>query len=205
MSAWNERVKRAFDLCGSLAGLIITAPILAVVAVLIKLTSRGPVLYRQVRVGKMGHLFTLFKFRTMNTDNNPAVHKKYVQSLICGKAPATDGVYKIVNDPRITRIGSFLRKTSLDELPQLFNVLMGDMSLVGPRPPIPYEVEVYQPWHHTRLFVKPGITGLWQVSGWNRTSFSEMVMLDIHYTASFSIWNDLKILVKTPLVMVTGR
>jgi lipopolysaccharide/colanic/teichoic acid biosynthesis glycosyltransferase len=205
MSAWNERVKRAFDLCGSLAGLIITAPILAVVAVLIKLTSRGPVLYRQVRVGKMGHLFTLFKFRTMNTDNNPAVHKKYVQSLICGKAPAADGVYKIVNDPRITRIGSFLRKTSLDELPQLFNVLMGDMSLVGPRPPIPYEVEVYQPWHHTRLFVKPGITGLWQVSGRNRTSFSEMVMLDIHYTASFSIWNDLKILVKTPLVMVTGR
>ena len=205
MGAWHERMKRSLDLCGSLAGLIITAPIFIVVAMLIKLTSEGPVFYRQQRVGKMGHLFTFLKFRTMRADNNPAIHKKYVQSLICGKAPAADGVYKLANDPRITKIGSLLRKTSLDELPQLFNVLMGDMSLVGTRPPIPYEVEVYEPWHHVRLFVKPGITGLWQISGRNRTSFREMVMLDIHYMTYFSVWNDLKILFKTPLVMMTGK
>jgi lipopolysaccharide/colanic/teichoic acid biosynthesis glycosyltransferase len=147
----------------------------------------------------------------MRVDNDPAVHREYVTKLIAGEAeriPASAdgrGVYKLANDTRITRLGMFLRKTSLDELPQLFNVLRGDMSLVGPRPPIPYELAAYQTWHRRRLLeVKPGITGLWQVTGRSRIKFDDMVRLDLRYAASWSLWLDLKILLRTPGAVVKG-
>jgi lipopolysaccharide/colanic/teichoic acid biosynthesis glycosyltransferase len=198
-------MKRFLDVLGSVSSLVLLSPLIAVVALLIKLTSKGPILYCQERIGFMGRPFTILKFRTMKTNSDPAIHRKYVQSLICGKATVNGGLYKLASDHRITKVGSFLRKTSLDELPQLINVLKGDMSLVGPRPPIPYEVEFYEPWHHGRLFVKPGITGLWQVRGRNKTTFREMVLLDLHYIASFSLWMDLQILMKTPLALISGR
>ena len=168
----SQVMKRCLDIAGSLSAIIVGAPIFLVIAVLIKLTSKGPVLFRQERVGQYGRKFTFLKFRSMYVNNDHAIHREYVKSLIAGSADSTDGpggerkVYKLTNDPRITWIGGFLRKTSLDEMPQFLNVLLGDMSLVGPRPPIPYEVESYDIWHRRRLLgVKPGITGLWQVDG----------------------------------------
>jgi lipopolysaccharide/colanic/teichoic acid biosynthesis glycosyltransferase len=152
------------------------------------------------------------KFRSMYVNNDAAVHKEYVQSLIAGKAakqPSNGnghGVYKLTKDSRITRVGSFLRKTSLDELPQFLNVLKGEMSLVGPRPPVPYEVEAYDIWHRRRLLeAKPGITGLWQVSGRSRVTFDDMVRLDLHYARTWSPWMDIKILWRTPGAVVLGE
>lgn len=201
--------KRALDIVGSLALLIALSPVLLVVAALVKLTSPGPVLFRQTRVGEHGKLFKMLKFRTMRVNNDDRVHREYVASLIAAGqqgGAAKDGVFKIVNDPRVTPVGRVLRRTSLDELPQFINVLLGSMSLVGPRPPIPYEVEQYKPWHHRRVLdAKPGITGLWQVTGRSRTSFDDMVRLDLRYAKRCSLWTDIKILLATPRAVFSGK
>jgi exopolysaccharide biosynthesis polyprenyl glycosylphosphotransferase len=206
-------LKRAMDIVGSLLALILSAPFLLVISGLIKLTSKGPVLFRQRRVGQHGKTFTFLKFRSMYADNDPSIHRDYVKRLI--KVPDngsrnggshTGEVFKIQNDPRVTPIGRFLRITSLDELPQFINVLTGRMSLVGPRPPIPYELEDYDLWHMRRVLdMKPGITGMWQVEGRSKTTFNDMVRLDIYYTTNWSIWLDLKLLFKTPLAVLSSR
>ena len=201
-------MKRAMDLVVSLACLIIFAPLLAVISLLIKLTSEGPVLYRQKRLGKFGKQFWFLKFRTMHVNSSHQIHEQYVKKLIQKKVDGASGpkpVYKIANDPRVTPLGHFLRKSSLDELPQLLNVLKGEMSLVGPRPPIPYEVSCYEFWHRRRVIgVKPGITGLWQVDGRSRTTFDDMVRLDLRYVRDQSLWLDLKILMKTPWAVLSA-
>lgn len=205
--------KRVMDIMGSSILLMIGSPVLLVVALAVKLSSKGPVLYRQERVGQFGKPFTFLKFRSMYVDNDPTVHKDYVMQLIAGQAQRHPengsgngiGVYKLTKDRRITRVGGFLRRSSLDELPQLFNVLKGEMSLVGPRPAIPYEVAAYQTWHRRRVLdVKPGITGLWQINGRGRVEFDEMVRLDIRYAKEWSPWLDLKILVRTPRAVIAG-
>ena len=207
----KQIVKRAIDIIGSVLLIILSLPLLAVIAIAVKLTSKGPVLFRQQRVGQYGRYFTFLKFRSMRDRNDHSAHRQYVTQLIAGSAEriaqngSNEGVYKLVNDPRITPLGRFLRKTSLDELPQFFNVLTGEMSLVGPRPPIPYEVAAYQTWHRRRVLqVKPGITGLWQVTGRSRVSFDEMVRLDLQYANFWSLWLDFKILVRTPAAVIKG-
>lgn len=204
-------IKRAIDIVGSGALLLVLSPFLLVIMALIKLTSKGPVIFEQERLGQFGARFKCLKFRTMYTNNDPKIHQEYVQQFIAGKSGldnsngAEKPVYKLVKDPRVTSIGSFLRKTSLDELPQFWNVLRGDMSLVGPRPPVPYEFEVYDIWHRRRVLeIRPGVTGLWQVSGRNRMRFDEMVRLDLRYCQTWSIWLDLKILIATPRAVFNG-
>jgi lipopolysaccharide/colanic/teichoic acid biosynthesis glycosyltransferase len=203
--------KRAIDLVGSSLGLVLGAPLFLLIALAIKLSSRGPVLFRQVRVGQFGAPFVFLKFRSMYVGNDANIHREYVKALISGQAEKmtlsgkANAVYKLTRDPRVTRIGACLRKTSLDELPQLFNVLMGDMSLVGPRPAIPYEVESYRSWHRRRVLdAKPGLTGLWQVSGRSRVTFDEMVRLDLRYAMARSLWLDLKIILQTPRAILFG-
>lgn len=207
-----SEAKRLMDIVGSTLALVFCAPLLLIIALAIKASSRGPVFFRQQRVGQYGKCFTFLKFRSMYVDNDPNVHKQYVTKLIAGEAECklTNGndevVYKLTNDDRITRVGAFLRRTSLDELPQFLNVLRGDMSLVGPRPAIPYEVAAYQTWHRRRVLeVKPGITGLWQVNGRSRVKFDEMVRLDLRYAKLWTPWLDLKILMRTPLAVVIGE
>ena len=204
-------IKRSIDIVASAALLFVLSPFLLVIVALIKLTSKGPVIFEQDRLGQFGMRFKCLKFRTMYTNNDPKIHQEYVQQFIAGKDGldnshgAEKPVYKLVKDPRVTPVGSFLRKTSLDELPQFWNVLRGDMSLVGPRPPVPYEFEVYDIWHRRRVLeVRPGVTGLWQVSGRNRTRFDEMVRLDLRYCQTWSIWLDLKILLATPWAVFNG-
>jgi lipopolysaccharide/colanic/teichoic acid biosynthesis glycosyltransferase len=206
--------KRVVDVVGSACGLLFLSPVFLAIAVAIKLTSKGPVLFRQQRVGQFGTPFTFLKFRSMYANNDNKIHRDYVMSLISGNAQRQpgngngngQGVYKLTKDSRITRVGDFLRRTSLDELPQLYNVLRGDMSLVGPRPAIPYEVEAYQPWHRRRVLeAKPGITGLWQVSGRSRVGFDDMVRLDVRYATKQSFWLDLKILLMTPKAVLMGE
>ena len=198
-------IKRAIDVSGSLAALAVLSPLLAIIAVSIKATSPGPVFFRQKRVGQFGKEFTFLKFRSMHVNCDPAIHKEYVRKLIEKKLDDSSGTYKIKNDSRVTRIGRFLRKSSLDELPQFINVLKGEMSLVGPRPPIQYEVDGYSLWHRRRVLeAKPGITGEWQVNGRSRTTFDEMVRMDLYYVRNRSIWLDLKILLKTPLAVISG-
>jgi lipopolysaccharide/colanic/teichoic acid biosynthesis glycosyltransferase len=201
-------MKRMMDVAGSAFALIMLSPLFAVIAAVIKLTSPGPIFFRQKRVGQHGVSFVFLKFRSMNVNNDPSAHKEYVRQLIAGQADRKpsegngDGVYKITNDPRVTKIGAFLRRTSLDELPQFINVIKGEMSLVGPRPPIAYEVEAYDLWHRRRVLeAKPGITGLWQVHGRSRVTFDEMVRLDLHYAKTWSPWMDVKILFRTPGAM----
>jgi exopolysaccharide biosynthesis polyprenyl glycosylphosphotransferase len=193
-------VKRLMDLLFSMTALVVCAPAFLIIAALVRLGSPGPIFFRQRRVGQFGKEFNFIKFRTMHVSVDSAIHKEYVTRLTEGSEKST-AVYKIRMDPRVTPIGRFLRKTSLDELPQFFNVLRGEMSLVGPRPPIPYEVQVYQPWHMRRLIAKPGITGLWQVEGRSRITFDEMVKMDIWYCENRSFWLDLRILLKTPLAI----
>ncbi len=202
-------LKRTFDLISSALATTLLFPLWLIIALLIKLDSKGPVLYSQERVGMDGRLFLLYKFRTMKANSDSEVHREYQKAFIAGRAEANLGnegkpTYKLLADPRITRVGKFLRRTSLDEVPQLFNVLLGDMSLVGPRPPIPYEVEAYELWHRKRLDMKPGLTGLWQVSGRNRLPFEEMVRLDLFYIENWSLLLDLKIILRTVFVML-GR
>ncbi len=204
-------LKRGMDLIGSLLLLITLSPVFLAIAAAIKLTSRGPILFRQQRIGEHGTAFTFLKFRSMYVNNDASQHKEYVRQLIAGQAAkhtneAGEGIFKLTNDPRITPVGNFLRRTSLDELPQFLNVLRGDMSLVGPRPPVPYEVEAYATWHRRRLLeAKPGITGLWQVEGRSRVGFDDMVRLDLRYARNCSPWLDLKILVQTPKAVIAGN
>src|SRR5271157_383563 len=206
----EELIKRTIDLMGSFFALLLLSPLLIIIAVAIKLTSKGPILFKQQRLRLFGVLFTFVKFRTMNFQNDARIHRNFVKQLISAKGDhhQPDGdknVYKIKDDPRVTRVGRYLRKTSLDELPQFFNVLRGEMSLVGPRPPIPYEVEAYDIWHRRRfLEAKPGMTGLWQVEGRSRVKFDEMVRLDIRYAKTWSPWLDIKILLRTPWAVVRG-
>lgn len=204
----RRAVKRALDIVGSLIALTVFLPVFLLVALLVKLTSRGPVFFCQKRIGQYGKEFSFYKFRTMRTGNDPQIHREYVAKLIAGGADSSHekGVYKITNDPRVTGVGRFLRKMSLDELPQFFNVLRNDMSLVGPRPPLPYEYERYRVWHRRRVLeLKPGLTGLWQVTGRSRTTFDEMVRMDIRYANISSLWVDVKILLQTPAAMFSGK
>ncbi|MGD9973275.1 MAG: sugar transferase [Desulfatirhabdiaceae bacterium] len=206
--SFDLKVKRATDILGSIVALILFSPVIVVIAAAVKLTSKGPVLYRQERIGQFGKRFTFYKFRSMKMNNDPAIHKEFVQNLITGAKgqSATNTIFKIRNDPRVTAVGRFIRRTSLDEIPQFFNVLTGDMSLVGPRPPIPYELEQYDTWHRQRILsVKPGITGLWQVVGRSRTTFDEMVRLDIQYIRERSFWMDFYLILATPWVVLTGK
>lgn len=204
-------VKRAIDVAGSAFMIILCAPLFVVIAFAIKISSRGPVFFRQQRVGQYAKRFTFLKFRSMYINNDQSEHKEYVRQLIAGKAErvsvtgSTEGVYKLAYDRRITPLGKLLRRTSLDELPQFLNVLWGDMSLVGPRPPIPYELAAYETWHRRRLLhVKPGITGLWQVEGRSRIAFDDMVRLDLHYATYWTPFLDLRILIRTPAAVIKG-
>src|SRR2546422_2104504 len=225
---FNWALKRAFDLGLASLLLLLSSPIFLLAAAAIRLTSRGPVLFRQTRVGLRGRPFVFLKFRSMRVGSDATIHKNYSNDWIYGrtgndrKRPAPrsvgaaaaregagqggePGVHKIVRDPRVTFVGSLLRRTSLDELPQLWNVMRGDMSLVGPRPAMPYEVERYTEWHKRRLETLPGITGLWQVSGRNALSFEEMVRLDIRYIETWSVEQDMKILLKTLPALLFGN
>jgi exopolysaccharide biosynthesis polyprenyl glycosylphosphotransferase len=209
-SAIKHWAKRLLDITGSLAFLIVCSPLLLLLALWVKLTSRGPVFFRQVRVGASGKPFTMLKFRTMHVDANHELHREYVTQFITGGSAALpsegSGLFKIVNDPRVTFVGRLLRKTSLDELPQFLNVLRGDMSLVGPRPPLSYEVEQYKRWHYRRVLeAKPGITGLWQITGRSRTTFDDMVRLDLRYLQNQSAWTDIKIILATPRAVISGK
>jgi lipopolysaccharide/colanic/teichoic acid biosynthesis glycosyltransferase len=188
----------------------VLSPLWLLIAALVKLTSAGPVFFRQARIGLNARPFTMLKFRTMHVNSDQAVHQNYVTWFINSSDEMPEAsrttLFKIVDDPRVTAVGRMLRKTSFDELPQLWNVLRGDMSLVGPRPPLHYEVEQYEPWHRRRVLeVKPGITGLWQVSGRSRTTFDEMVRLDLRYAKTCSLWTDIKILLATPAAVISGK
>jgi exopolysaccharide biosynthesis polyprenyl glycosylphosphotransferase len=221
---YNWALKRAFDLGLAWLAILVSMPLWLLLAAAVKLTSRGPVLFRQRRIGLKGKEFTFLKFRSMRTGADPRLHQDYTSDWIYGRtgkaeepAPRSLGaaargslgngeaVHKLTRDPRVTLVGRFLRRTSLDELPQLWNVVRGDMSLVGPRPPLPYEVERYTEWHKRRLDVLPGITGLWQVSGRNALSFEEMVRLDIEYIETWSLEQDVKILLKTVPALLFGK
>ncbi|MCD9186675.1 MAG: sugar transferase [Pyrinomonadaceae bacterium] len=210
LSDAERLVKRLSDIVISAIALTVFSPLWLIISLLIKLDSRGAILFKQERVGMDGRIFLCYKFRTMKAGADDAIHREAYLKNIEGAAEANAGddekpVFgKVKNDPRITKTGKFLRRTSLDELPQFLNVLKGDMSIVGPRPPIPYEVENYDLWHRKRLDMKPGITGLWQVSGRNRLTFDEMVRIDIFYIENWSLWLDLKIILLTLPAMLRG-
>ena len=202
-------LKRVIDIIGSLIGLILSLPVIFLTAIAVKMTSPGPIIFKQTRLGMKGNRFFFYKFRSMYSNSDDQIHRQYIADLIKGnlekinQGEADKPIYKMKTDPRITKVGRILRKTSIDELPQFFNVLRGDMSLVGPRPPLPYEVEKYEPWHLRRILeVKPGITGLWQVDGRSQTSFNDMVRMDLRYALNWSLSFDLQILVKTVKVVL---
>lgn len=202
-------LKRTMDVVGALSLVILCSPLMLVTALAVKLTSPGPIIFRQTRVGRGGQPFNFYKFRSMRAGGDDRLHREYVAKLIAGQnQEVNEGnpskpVYKMQADPRITAVGRIIRKTSIDELPQLINVLKGEMSLVGPRPPIPYETEKYQSWHMRRLQeVRPGMTGLWQVEGRSKTTFDDMVRLDLRYIRNWSLWLDIKILFRTVAVVL---
>ena len=216
--------KRGLDVATCLLSLILAFPLLLLMAFLIKIDSPGPVLFGQERVGlrklhSNGRVswalctFMMYKFRTMRHDCSPSLHQSHMKTLIEGRASEAGSLgtnghptnHKLSNDPRVTRVGRVLRRTCLDELPQLLNVLKGEMSLVGPRPGIPYEVAEYEPRHRRRLGTIPGCVGLWQVSGWNTLDFEEMVQLDVRYIEQQSLWLDAKILLKTVSAVLSGK
>jgi len=205
----RESLKRALDIAVSLTLLILLSPVFLILAALVKLTSPGPVLFEQSRIGEMAKPFKMLKFRSMHAKAPSELHQQFVTDFIKSRGQAAGGdksFFKIARDPRITSIGHILRKTSLDELPQLWNVLRGDMSLVGPRPPLQYELDQYRSWHWRRVLeAKPGMTGLWQVEGRSRTTFDEMVRLDLRYVRKRSFWTDIRILVATPRAVITGK
>jgi exopolysaccharide biosynthesis polyprenyl glycosylphosphotransferase len=197
--------KRILDVLGAALLILLTSPLLFACAAAVKRSSPGPVLFRQKRLGRDGNEFMLYKFRTMYYEEGlESIHKVFVAELIKNGSVKRES-YKMTQDPRITRVGQFLRRMSLDELPQLLNVLKGDMSLVGPRPPLPYELESYQNWHLKRLSVRPGITGLWQVAGRSEVPFDEMVMLDLYYIENWSLWMDISIALKTLPAVISGK
>jgi exopolysaccharide biosynthesis polyprenyl glycosylphosphotransferase len=206
----QRAVKRAMDIVGSSIGILLLSPLLLLISLAVKLSSPGPVLFKQRRMGRGGRPFVLFKFRSMTADNDQSIHKKYWEGLRGnGQEAAIDKagnrVYKLVDDPRVTKLGRLLRRWSLDELPQLFNVLAGHMSLVGPRPCVLYEWDSYQEWHRKRLAVDAGITGLWQVTGRSIVNFDEMVLLDLYYAANWSLWTDIKIMFRTVPAVFNGE
>jgi lipopolysaccharide/colanic/teichoic acid biosynthesis glycosyltransferase len=204
-------IKRFIDVVGSGAALVFLSPVYVAIGLAIKASSKGPVLFKQERLGQYGKPFTVLKFRSMRTDCDPKIHQQYVEQFIAGQVDGKSSqgarlVFKIQRDPRVTSVGRLIRKTSLDELPQFWNVLCGDMSLVGPRPAIAYEFRAYEAWHRRRVLeIKPGITGLWQVTGRSRTRFDDMVRLDLKYARAWSIWLDLKILAQTPAAVINGE
>ena len=218
-------IKRAFDIVLTLLSFVLILPLMGTIALLIKLDSPGPIIFKQERVGAKRQMrngriiwvvrtFSFYKFRTMWTDTNPVLHQQYMEAYISGDEAEmaklqpdqeSSASYKLNGDPRITRIGKFLRRTSLDELPQLWNVIKGDMSVVGPRPPIPYEVKKYTRHHFGRLAALPGITGLWQVNGRCETTFEEMIQLDLEYIEKQSFWLDLKILILTVPAVISEK
>ena len=205
LPAGGRVLKRAIDIVLALVGLLLVLPVLVAAMVAIRLDTPGPALFKQTRVGRNGRRFRLYKLRTMNHGNDDRAHREYVARLIAGSRERNDGIYKLTRDPRITRIGWFLRHYSIDELPQLWNVLKGDMSLVGPRPALPHETDLYPPDAWARLRVKPGITGLWQVSGRCELSFEDMVSLDVRYWQRWTLLQDIVILLKTPKTVISGR
>jgi len=205
-------LKRVMDIAGSLIGLVFFSPLMFLTAIAIKVTSSGPVIFKQFRLGQRGIHFAFYKFRSMQSNGDDQIHRDYVTHLIKGDLEKINQgdegapLYKLKSDPRVTPVGKIIRKTSIDELPQFLNVLKGEMSLVGPRPPIPYEVEKYESWHLRRILeVKPGVTGLWQVDGRSTTSFDDMVRLDLRYVQNWSLWLDIKILLKTVKVVLCPR
>ena len=205
-------LKQGIDFAGALLALVLLSPVMLITALVIKLSSPGPAIFTQTRVGQRGVPFTFYKFRSMHLDTDEGIHREYITRFINGRHEESNQgteeqpLYKLKSDPRITWIGRIIRKTSIDELPQLFNVLKGDMSLVGPRPPLPYEVEQYQSWHLRRILeMKPGMTGLWQVEGRSETSFDNMVRLDLRYVRTWSLTFDVRILIRTvKVVLLSG-
>ena len=210
LSEIERFVKRLSDILISTVAILLLSPVWLIISILIKLDSKGAVFFRQERVGMDGRIFLCYKFRTMAADSDDLLHREAYQKNIGGDSDANAGnadnpVFgKVKDDPRVTRFGSRLRRSSFDELPQILNVLKGDMSIVGPRPPIAYEVEEYDIWHRKRLDMKPGITGLWQVSGRNRLTFDEMVKIDLFYIENWSLWLDLKIILLTLPAILRG-
>ena len=203
---WDE--KRILDIILSSFALLILSPLFLFIAIGIKLSSKGPVIFKQKRIGKGGSSFNFYKFRSMHLGNSDSTHKEYVQNFIKKKIHQQGDdlqVYKITDDPRIFKFGKFIRKTSLDEFPQFFNVLKGDMSLVGPRPCLDYEWECYEKWHKNRLNILPGCTGLWQALGRSSVSFEEMVILDLYYISNMTLWLDLRIVLQTIPVIFLGK
>jgi len=206
MTTWRT-TPRVLDVVLAALGLVVLAPMMAVVAAVVAGTSRGPVLFKQVRLGQHGRSFVMYKFRTMYVDSDDRLHRDYVRRLLQEPAVSTasaEGLYKLVDDPRITPVGRLLRTSSLDELPQLFNVLRGEMSLVGPRPVLPWEAELFSPRHHKRFLVRPGLTGLWQTSGRNQLTMTQALDLDVQYVEEQCLRLDLAILFRT-IPVVLGR
>jgi len=205
----ERALRRALDLAVAALVLVLAAPILLLIAALVRLDSRGPAIFRQRRIGLNQQQFTVHKFRTMRAEADPTPHRDYIAQLVNGdggrRSDGSQSLFKLTADDRVTRIGKLLRKTSVDELPQLWNVLRGEMSLVGPRPVVPYELEHYAPRYFGRFAVKPGLTGLWQVSGRNEKSYTEMVELDLEYVERRSLGLDISILFKTLFVVVERR
>ena len=197
-TSFEAACKRFIDVVGAAAGIIILMPVLLACALMVKLNSRGPILYSQTRVGRLGRTFRCLKFRTMH------VGAQELQELLRAESIQDGPAFKLDSDPRVTRVGKVLRKFSLDELPQLFNVLLGDMSLVGPRPPMPSEVEKYAWWQRRRISIKPGLTCIWQVYGRNRVSFKRWVEMDLFYIDNWSLWLDIKLILKTVRVVFSG-
>lgn len=209
---WYDLGKRVVDTSLALGVLILGAPLWFLIALAIRLTSAGPALYRGRVVGKGGREFTYYKFRTMRAGASSSGHQEFIRQFVYGSASAARGqradggqVFKYSGDKRITAIGHWLRKTSLDEIPQLLNVVKGDMSLVGPRPPVPYEYALYEEWMKERLTVLPGITGYYQVKARSAVPFAEMVRLDLEYIARRSLALDLWVILKTPTAMLLGE
>jgi exopolysaccharide biosynthesis polyprenyl glycosylphosphotransferase len=205
----QNALKRGMDIIGTMVGLLLFSSFMLLAAIAIKANSSGPIIFKQTRIGRKGGRFSFYKFRSMYFNGDDRIHREYITNLIKGELEKINQgdverpLYKMKSDPRITAVGKIIRKTSIDELPQFFNVLKGEMSLVGPRPPLPYEVEKYEPWHLRRILeVKPGITGLWQVDGRSKTSFDDMVRLDLRYAQNWSLWLDIRILLKTVKALI---
>lgn len=204
----DSRLRVAAEALAAAVLLVLLSPLLLVVALAVRLTSAGPVLFRQERLGVGHRPFTILKFRTMRVDNDERIHREYVTAVLTSdETPhgGEQGVFKLVGDPRVTRVGALLRRTSLDELPQLWNVVRGEMALVGPRPALAWEVPLFPDWAGRRFDVRPGLTGLWQVRGRSRLSYKDALALDVEYVDTRSLWLDAKILVATLAVLLDWR
>ena len=201
----DDALMRATDIVIAIVMLVCAAPVLLGVAIAIRLESPGPSLFRQRRIGRGGVMFTVFKFRSMSVEADPEVHRAYVARLAAEGGPDNGTMRKLTGDRRVTRVGAIIRKTSLDEWPQLFNVLAGTMSIVGPRPAVEYELDLYSPVHFDRFRVRPGLTGLWQVSGRSRLGFVEMLDLDVEYVRSRNLASNLRIMARTPRALLEAQ